>query len=35
MQYSIPDMACGGCLRGVTKAVHSVDRLAMFKGDIT
>ncbi len=28
MQYRIPNMTCGGCARGVARAVQSVDRVA-------
>ncbi len=33
MQIHIPDMACGGCLRGVTRAIHSVDPRAAIEAD--
>lgn len=28
MQFHIETMTCGGCVRGVTKAIHSVDPAA-------
>lgn len=34
MQFHIPDMACDGCLRGVTKAVHNVDPKAGIEADL-
>jgi len=33
MQFHIESMTCGGCARGVTKAVHSVDPAAEVKAD--
>jgi len=34
MQFHIPDMACGGCLRGVPRAAHSVDPQAAITADL-
>ena len=33
MQFHIESMTCGGCVRGVTKAIHSVDPAAEVKAD--
>lgn len=33
MQFHIETMTCGGCARGVTKAIQSVDPLAVVKAD--
>jgi len=33
MQFHIEDMTCGGCVRGVTKAVQSVDPHAQVQAD--
>ena len=33
MQYRIPNMSCGGCARGVTRAVQSVDPAAKVVAD--
>jgi copper chaperone len=33
MQFHIETMTCGGCVRGVTKAIHSVDPTADIKAD--
>lgn len=33
MQFHIESMTCGGCVRGVTKAIHSVDPAAGIKAD--
>lgn len=33
MQFHIPNMECGGCARGVTRAIHSVDPQAEIKAD--
>jgi len=33
MQFHIETMTCGGCARGVTKAIHSVDPTAEVKSD--
>lgn len=33
MQFHVPDMHCGGCLRGVTRAIHSVDPSAEIEAD--
>lgn len=35
MQFHIPNMECGGCARGVTRAIHSVDPQAEIKADPT
>lgn len=34
MQIHIQNMTCGGCARGVTKAVESVDPQAQVKVDL-
>lgn len=34
MQFNIEDMHCGGCVRGVTKAIHSVDPEAIVHADL-
>lgn len=33
MQFHIETMTCGGCARGVTKAIQSVDPSAEVKAD--
>jgi copper chaperone CopZ len=33
MQFHIEDMTCGGCVRGVTKAIQSVDPTAQVLAD--
>lgn len=33
MQFHIPNMECGGCVRGVTKAIHSIDPQATIQAD--
>jgi len=33
MQFHIENMTCGGCVRGVTKAIHSVDPVAQVSAD--
>lgn len=33
MQFHIEDMTCGGCARGVTKAIQSVDPAASVMAD--
>ncbi len=34
MRLSIPDMHCGGCVRGVTRAVERVDAHAAVSTDL-
>lgn len=34
MQFQVGDMACGGCARSVTKAIHSVDPQAKVDIDL-
>jgi len=33
MHFTIPNMVCGGCARGVTKAIQSVDPSAQVSAD--
>lgn len=33
MQFHIENMTCGGCVRGVTKAIQSVDSQAEINAD--
>lgn len=33
MQFHIENMTCGGCVRGVTKAIQSVDPQAQINAD--
>ena len=33
MQFHIENMTCGGCVRGVTKAIQSVDPQAAIEAD--
>jgi len=33
MQFHIENMTCGGCVRGVTRAIHSVDPVAQVSAD--
>lgn len=34
MRFHIKNMACGGCLRGVTKAIQSLDPQAEVSADV-
>ncbi|SSX47291.1 heavy-metal-associated domain-containing protein [Ciceribacter sp. T2.26MG-112.2] len=34
MQFDIQNMSCGGCVRSVTKAIHSVDPAAKVTPDL-
>lgn len=34
MQFHIEDMTCGGCVRGVSAAIRSVDPAAAVKADL-
>jgi len=34
MQFQIEDMACGGCARSVTRAIHSVDPQTRVEVDL-
>ena len=34
MQFHIENMTCGGCVRGVTKAIRSVDPEAEVNADL-
>lgn len=33
LRFDVPDMTCGGCARGVTRAVQSVDPSAKVQAD--
>ncbi|HEY4529221.1 MAG TPA: heavy-metal-associated domain-containing protein [Luteimonas sp.] len=33
MRFHIDDMTCGGCVRGVTRAIQSVDPTARVEAD--
>ena len=33
MQFHIETMTCGGCARGVTRAIHAVDPVAEVQAD--
>lgn len=35
MQFHIQNMTCGGCVRGVTRAIQSVDPKAEVSADLT
>jgi copper chaperone len=35
MQFHIENMTCGGCVRGVTRAIQSVDPKAEVSADLT
>lgn len=35
MQFHIKNMSCGGCVRGVTRAIQSVDPAAKVTPDLT
>lgn len=35
MQFHIENMTCGGCVRGVTRAIQSVDPGAEVTADLT
>lgn len=34
MQFNIENMTCGGCVRGVTRAIQSVDPVAQVSADL-
>lgn len=34
MQFHIENMTCGGCVRGVTRAIHSVDPTAEINANL-
>lgn len=34
MQFHIENMTCGGCVRGVTRAIQNVDPQAQVKADL-
>lgn len=34
MQFHIENMTCGGCVRGVTRAIQSVDAGAQVEADL-
>jgi copper chaperone len=34
MEFSIPDMSCGGCANAITRAVTSLDPAAKFDVDV-
>ena len=34
MQFHIATMECGGCVRGVVKALHSIDPTAQIETDL-
>ncbi len=34
MHFEIENMTCGGCVRGVTKAIQSVDPVAKVDADL-
>jgi copper chaperone len=34
IRFSIPDMACQGCVASVTRAVHAVDPAARIAADL-
>ena len=33
MRFHLEDMTCGGCVRGVTRAIHAVDPHATVEAD--
>lgn len=33
LRFDVPDMSCGGCARGVTRAVRKVDPSARVEAD--
>jgi copper chaperone len=35
MHFEIENMTCGGCVRGVTKAIQSVDPMAKVNADLS
>ena len=34
VEFQVPNMTCGGCVRGVTRAIQSVDPAAEVKADL-
>lgn len=34
MQFTIPDMSCGGCLKAITRVVQSADAQATVEADL-
>ncbi|MBU6449716.1 MAG: heavy-metal-associated domain-containing protein [Rhodospirillales bacterium] len=35
MNFTVPDMDCGGCIRSITEAIHKVDPAAKVEADLT
>jgi copper chaperone len=33
LRFTVPNMACGGCVKGVTRAIQSVDADALVETD--
>lgn len=33
IRFTVPDMTCGGCVRGVTRAIRGVDSEARVEAD--
>ncbi|MBU6418629.1 MAG: heavy-metal-associated domain-containing protein [Proteobacteria bacterium] len=34
LQFTVPDMDCGGCVRSITDAIHKVDPVAKVEADL-
>ncbi|MDE2239264.1 MAG: heavy-metal-associated domain-containing protein [Rhodospirillales bacterium] len=34
LQFTVPDMDCGGCVRSITEAIHKVDPAAKVEADL-
>ena len=35
LQFTVPDMDCGGCVRSITEAIHKIDPAAKVEADLT
>lgn len=34
MNFTVPDMDCGGCVRSITEAIHKIDPEAKVEADL-
>ncbi|MDE1883092.1 MAG: heavy-metal-associated domain-containing protein [Rhodospirillales bacterium] len=34
LQFTVPDMDCGGCIRSITEAIHKIDPAAKVEADL-
>ena len=35
MNFTVPDMDCGGCVRSITEAIHKIDPAAKVEADLS